>query len=71
MKKTIHQDIPIAANILGEDANECVYLHQKDNHCLIYSEIVSDKNVHENNDNMELDKNIDISEKEKDEVIKN
>ena len=32
---------------------------------------MSDKNIHENNENMVLDKNLDISENENDEVINN
>ena len=52
--------------------NDCVYLHQqKNNDCLIENEIISDTNAHENNDYMEIDKNVDISENKKDEVIVN
>ena len=51
--------------------NECVYLHQKENDCPVENEIVSDKYIHENNENMVIDKNVDISENENDEVINN
>ena len=56
---------PITADIIDrgfKPGNECVYLHQKENDCPVENEIVSDKYIHENNENMVIDKNVDISE---------